>query len=72
MTRTNGTNGTLRWVLGLAVGIALSLAGAAFGYTQARIDKLENQSCTRLEIQPQLDHIHQDINEIKQLLRDRE
>ena len=66
---TNG-NGLTRWVLGLVVGIALSLAGAAFGYTQARITRLEDQSVTRRELLPQLDAIRQDIAEIKQILRE--
>ena len=70
MGQANG-NGTLRWVLGLMVGIALSLSGAAFGYTQARIDKLEDQACTRLEVQPQLEHIRQELREVKELLRER-
>jgi hypothetical protein len=73
MTQRNGTNGAglLKWTLGLAVGIALSLCGAAFGYTQARIGRLEDTSVTRQEIRPQLESIRDDIAEIKELLRER-
>ena len=70
MTTANG-NGLVRWVLGLAVGIALSLAGGAFGYTQARVAKLEDTCVTQREILPQLDTMRRDIAEIKQMLRDR-